>query len=672
MDKNYLLENLTLEEKMLLLTQGEKNGGYDRTYAVERLGIGEKYLCDGPHGVRTDESKECVSFPNLCCAGASWDKDMLFKMGEALADECIESGVDMLLGPGANIKRHILCGRNFEYISEDPVLSGELAAAYINGLQSKGVAASLKHYAMNNQEKHRVYISVEAEERVMREIYLKSFEIAVKKSAPVSVMCAYNKIDSVWCAENKYILKDILKDEWGYEGIVLSDWGAVHDINRSVYAGLDMQMPRNRNIVAQLKKGLEQNIITEDDIDSAVSRVLDFVTKDRPAPIVYDRQKQHEIAREIAASGIVLLKNADETLPATKGKYKKIAVIGEFADSPLTYGQGSAEVNTPEKYIDSPYKCIENALGKDVLKYKEVYKKREYSSQMLWPKRKEFVDFIDESDLVLMFVGSMESEDTENFDRRSARLNPNYEFFIDVAAKSGKKVVVVIQSGGAVLVGDWKNKVHSIVQMWLGGEGAGSAIADVLTGTINPSGKLSETFPTKEREGLEYEGDGLKLVYKEGFDVGYRYYDKHPEEVCYPFGHGLSYTEFEYSDLKAARSGGSVEISLSVKNIGKCDGAEVVQLYVGKDVSCVTRSEKELKDFEKIFLKAGEQGNVTFELKIDDLAYYNRALRMMTVEPGEYTLCVGSSASDVRLKEKIVIDDKPPFSVQNFNESMLG
>ena len=672
MNKNDIIKQLTLEEKMLLLTQGEKQGGYDRTYKLDKYGVEQKFMFDGPHGIRADVSENCTSFPNLCCAGASWDKEILYKMGEALADECIKQGVDMLLGPGANIKRHILCGRNFEYFSEDPVLSGEMAAAYINGLQSRGVGASLKHFALNNQEKHREYISIEVDERVMREIYLKSFEIAVKKSSPYSVMCAYNKVDSIWCSENRMLLNDILKEEWGYKGIAISDWGAVHDVRRAIAAGLDMQMPRNRAIIEQLKDGISKKILNENDVDRAVSRVLDFVTRPKNEKGDYDRDRQHEIAREIASAGIVLLKNDKKVLPLTEEKYKKIAVIGEFAKSPLTYGQGSAEVNASEEYIDSPFDCLAKSLGSVELKYGEFFKKREYSHEMLWPKAKEYKEFISDTDAVVIFIGSMESEDTEKFDRRSALFNPNYEFFVDLANKAGKKVVVVIQSGSAMLLNDIKSKADAIVQMWLGGEGAGKAVSDVLRGAYNPSGKLSETFPTKERSDLEYEGDGLKLVYKEGFDVGYRYYDKHPEEICYPFGHGLSYTEFEYSGLKAEYCGKELKISFDLNNIGDCDGAEVAQVYVGKKISCVTRSVKELKAFEKVYLKRGEKKTVNITIDVNDLAYYNRSMRSWVVEPGEYQIYLGSSSRDIRQKVNVEITDRAPYSMQQLSDSSLA
>lgn len=672
MDSKKLLHEMSLEEKILILTQGEKKTVYDQTYEIPRLGINAKYMYDGPHGLRNPK-ENCTSFPNLCCMAASWDKAALYKMGQAIADDCIHYGIDMILGPGANIKRHILCGRNFEYLSEDPVLSGELAAGYINGVQSKGVATSLKHYALNNQEKHREYASVEIDERVMREIYLKSFEIAIKKSSPVSVMCAYNKVDSVWCSENPLLLQEILKDEWGYKGIIISDWGAVHDINKALSAGLDMQMPRNRRMLEQLSEGLSKGKISQQRIDDAVCRVLDFVTSPRPKETNYDRDLQHKIARELAASGIVLLKNNANALPISADKYNKITFVGEYAISPLICGQGSAEVYPHPEYVDSPLEETKKIFGDSVtVNYYEGYKKQEFSANMLWPTVSQFAEYIKESDAVVFFVGSMESEDTEKYDRRTAELNPNFELFINKAYTMGKKVIAVIQSGSAVIIEDWKHKTHAIVEMWLGGEGAGGAIADVLTGKVNPSGRLPETFPTKMRTDTDYPGDGLKMIYREGFDVGYRYYDKHPEETSFAFGHGLSYTDFDYSDLNIAHNGDKLTVSFAITNKGDKNGSEVAQIYFGKDLSCVTRSNKELKAFEKIFIKAKDTVTVKTEIDKSDLAYYNRSLHQWIVEPGEYSVYVGSSSADIRLQGGAVIDEKSPYSMQQLNQSSMA
>ncbi|MBQ2614899.1 MAG: glycoside hydrolase family 3 C-terminal domain-containing protein [Clostridia bacterium] len=664
-----ILKALTLEEKISLLT----GAGSMATAEVGRLELNAKKFADGPHGVRKAFEENCTSFPNLCLVGATWDTELIHKMGVALAKDCIEHDVDMLLGPGVNIKRHILCGRNFEYLSEDPVLAGELAAAYINGLQSLGVGASLKHYAANNQEKYRITVNVDADLRTLMEIYLRAFEIAVKKSSPASVMCAYNKIYSIWCSENKFLLTEVLRDMWHYDGFVVSDWGAVHDAPKSFAAGLDMQMPQNPTLLDEMKQGLEKGTITMEEIDAAVRRMIDFIKKPVQEKGAYNRQEQHNLAREIAAGGIVLLKNEKEVLPITPQKYKKIAVIGEFAKDPLINGQGSAEVRVQKEWIESPYDELKKILDGDVeLAYQEVYKKAEFSREMLWPKKGVFNQFIADCDMVLMFVGAMESEDTENFDRRTAELNPNYEMFIEEAVNSGKPVAVVIQSGSAMILGDWHKKVSTTIEMWLGGESAGGAIADVLCGKVNPSGRLPETFPAKMRTDLVYPGDEHAVSYHENLLVGYRYYDLHPEEIVYPFGHGLSYTEFTYSDVKLVQKGDKITVAFDLKNVGKVKGAEVVELYVGDPVSTVVRPVKELKAFRKVMLDAGETQRVELEVAIRDMGYYNVALRDWVTEPGEYIFYLGASSQDIRHKESIILNTDAPYTIDHYTESMIG
>ena len=654
MEIKELLTQLTIREKAELLTG---DAGM-LTHAVERLGIPARNLADGPHGIRHEKEENCTSFPNLCSAAATFDTDLVYEMGEALAVDCIEHDVDMLLGPGINIKRYANCGRNFEYFSEDPVLAGELAAAYINGLQSLGVAASLKHYALNNQEKDRLNISVEADERTLREIYLKCFEIAVKKSQPKSVMCSYNKYQSIWCSENKYLLTDILKNEWGFKGFVVSDWGAVQNAGRAIAAGLDLQMPYNWIMADTLERAIADGILTEERLDDAVSRFLSFALSEKSKNTDYDRAKLHDVARRVAAGGTVLLKN-EGVLPLTSEKYKKIAVVGEYGDNALSYGQGSAEVFPHDEYIESPLTELKKAMPESEFVYLKTYEKRSFSDVMLWPKVGAFLEDIKDCDIVLMFVGAMESEDTENFDRRTLAINPNQEMFIDAAVNNGKKVVVICQSGSAMVFGRWRNRVDAILQMWLGGEAAGGAIADVLTGKTNPSGRLPETFPKKERRDLDI-GNGLVVRYGEGFEVGYRYYDLHPEEIAYPFGHGLSYTEFEYKEASLAREGDVLNITLKLKNVGSCDGAEVVQVYSAKPLSCVSRAQKELKAFKKVFLKAGEEKEVCISLSCSDLAYYNPALRDWVVENGEYLLHIAASSRDIRKTLVFKAEDEMP------------
>ena len=670
MDLDALVKELTLEEKAALLTGAASM----TTGEVERLQLKAKRFADGPNGVRTKPEDKCTLFPSLCSVGSTWDTDLVYRMGQALGDECIERGVDMLLAPGINIKRTPLCGRNFEYLSEDPLISGELGAAYISGVQSRGVGTSLKHYALNNQEIARNTISVEIDLRVMREIYLKGFEIAVKKAKPQSVMCSYNKVFSVWAAENKYLLTDILKKEWGYEGFVVSDWGAVQDICRSLCAGLDLQMPRNANLLEQVTAGLKENRISMEVIDGAVKAMLRFLCTEKPKAVKpFDRQEQHEIARQIAANGIVLLENRNNALPLTAKKYKKIAVIGEYAVAPLLHGQGSAEVYPGAEHIDSPLEELQKALGEDVeLHYLEVFKRRELPSTMIWPQRRVWEPFVKDMDAVIIFAGSLESEDTEQFDRITTTMNPNFEYVIDRMCKFNSNVIVVLQSGGALIPGSWRKKVNGLVQMWLGGESAGGAIADVLTGKVNPGGKLPETFANVARTDLEYPGDGAKIRYSEGFDVGYRYYDKHPEQICYPFGYGKSYTEFDYSDFTVKRNGEKVELSLMLENTGDADGSEVIQIYVAKEESFVTRPVKDLKAFQKVFLKKGEKRQVTISMQIDELAYYNVMLNQWVVEPGEYEFMIATSARDILYSQMLEIDEPVPYSIKVTGTTMIG
>ncbi len=665
-----IVTGMTFEEKALLLTGA---GGME-TNGIERLNVPSKNMADGPHGARLDEDANCTLFPNICSLAASWDIEIAEKMGEALAYDCIEHDVDMLLAPGINIKRTPYCGRNFEYFSEDPVVSGEMSAAYINGLQKKGVACSLKHFAANNQDKYRLETSVEIDERTLREIYLKGFEIAVKKSNPESIMCACNKINAVPCSENSFILNEILRNEWGYDGVVLSDWGTVRDIVKSVKSGLDLQMPKNDNIVHELKAGVENGKISMNEIDTAVKRMLKFALKKKAVKDKkYDRNEQHKIAKEIATQGVVLLKNENNILPLCSKKYKKIAVVGEFADSPVIAGQGSAEVKQSAEYTDSPLEQLKKLMPDTEFVYKEIFKKREYSNEMIWPKLygQEYVDFTSEADAVIIFMGSMESEDTEKLDRRSLELNPNYELTIEYTLKNNKNVIVVLQTGSAVILDDWKDKVKGIVQMWLAGESAGSAIAEVLCGVVNPSGKLPETFPERPRTDIEYPGNRNVVEYGEKLNVGYRYYDKHPEEICYPFGYGLSYTDFEYKNLEIAEKDG-YEVKLTVENTGEYDGAEIVQLYISDVVATVVKPIKELKQFKKIFLKKGEEKEVVFKLSEKDFEYYNVSLHKWVVENGEYKILIGASSRDIRLEGAVVLNEEMPYSMYKKGEDMIG
>lgn len=666
MDIEHILQALTFEEKAKLLT----GGGSMNTCPVERLNIPQIEFADGPHGTRRFEDTESILFPSLSALGASWNPETALEMGRALANDCIVKGIHMLLGPGANMKRHILCGRNFEYISEDPVLSGELAAAYIQGLQEKGVSASLKHFAVNNQEEYRYYVSAEIDERTLREIYLKAFEIAVKKGKPDTVMCAYNKINGVWCSENPMLQQEILRDEWGYEGLVVSDWGAVQDISRAIHNGCDLQMPTNVDIVEQLRDGLDAGKVTMEDIDRSVIRVLQLIDRKPFAEIAYNREQQHEAARKIAEDCVVLMKNAGDVLPITKEKYKKVAVVGDYAMDPMIGGQGSSEVHPADKYIDKPFDALKAELPEIEWLYVDLYHRNQFSKEMMFPMQPDFQEKIKGCDLALFFAGGMDSDESEMYDRRTAYMNHNYSVFMKAAKEIGIPVAVVLQNGSALIFDINFQCVDAVVEMWFGGEAGGSAVVRVLSGKVNPSGKLSETFPNTMRSDLAYPGNGRFLEYKERFDVGYRYYDKHPEEIAYPFGHGLSYTTFEYKNLCADPV--SLKLHFTLTNTGNRDGAEVVQVYVGDPEATVVRCVKELKQFRKIFLKAGESKIVEFQLSEADLSYFNSSLHKWVVENGQFDFYVGSSSRDIRLTASIDYQTKMQYTSGSDAKGMIG
>lgn len=687
MKEKEILRSLSTEEKAGLLTGYGSMG----TMPVERLGIASKIMADGPHGLRFDPpaGENATHFPNLCALSSSWDKNAAYEMGRALGKECRYHKKDMLLGPGVNIKRHILCGRNFEYLSEDPVLSGELAASYIRGVQDEGVSACVKHLAANNQEKDRSEVNVEVDERTLREIYLKAFQIAVQKGRPDAVMCAYNKLNAIWCSENPFLLTQVLREEWGFEGLVVSDWGAVHHAARAIRAGMDLIMPHRANIYEEIQAAMAENSLTEKELDRAVQHVVEWVKAekkdggDRPEPGerqscrqeraegTYDRKRQHGEAARIAAECMVLLKNERDALPLDASKYRKIAVIGEYALHPLIGGQGSAEVYPDAEYVDSPLERLKALLPETEIKYLELYRKDAMPPSMLWPKLGSFRKFVEDCEAVVFFAGEMESESTENFDRRSAELNPNVEFFVRAACDLDKRVIVVLQSGGALILGDWQERVDAVVQMWLAGEGAGAAVGDILTGRTNPSGKLAETFPRRQRRDVDF-GEELRVSYREGLEVGYRYYDRHPEEILFPFGHGLSYTTFQYADGEAKVEGGNLKIRAAVTNQGKRSGSEVVQVYVGQCAPVASRPVKELKAFEKVFLEAGQTRQIEVTIPVRELGYYNIMLHDWVVENDRYRIFVGASSRDIRLEMEVRVSGDMAYSVRRTGEVTAG
>ena len=668
MEINELLKQMTFEEKAALLT----GSGTMFTADCKRLGVPMKHLADGPHGVRNYEpGTNCTTLPSMCAAGATWSRDAAYQMGQTIARDCIHQHVQMILGPGLNIKRDALNGRNFEYVSEDPVLTGEIAGAYVRGCEELGVATSMKHFALNSQETNRTENSAEVDERTMREIYLRGFEIAMHIGNPTSIMCAYNKINSIWCSENKCLLTEILKGDWGYEGLVVSDWGAVHDEAKALAAGLDLRMPANPDMPAIIRKGIEDGVCTMEDVDKAAARVLRFLLKPIREDVSFDRDAQHKAAQEIAAQAITLLRNRNHLLPLTSQKCRKICVTGEYAVKPYINGQGSAKVFTDAEYIDSPLECLRRNLPGVQVDYCD-YLTAKHPDEMLWNTFRRQMPDIESYDAVVVFTGVQPSQDSENLDRNDNHVMGYIENVLHNVVLHNPKAVLVLTSGSSTFRSVETDHYPAIVQAWPSGEGAGKAIADVLTGAVNPSGKLSETFPVRMRTDIDVLGDGLTQDYSERWRVGYRYYDLHPEQIWFPFGHGLSYTSFDYSGLTVKKDGEGYEASFTLANTGDMDGSEVVQLYISDPVSTASKPVKELKKFDKVFLRAGEKKKISFSLTADDFAYYNVMLHKWIAESGRYDILIAASSRDIRLTGSILYDNKDCYTIRKLQEDMIG
>jgi len=662
-----ILSQMTLEEKAAILTGAESM----LTTGVPRLGIDGKNLADGPHGVRSYvPGTNCTTLPSMCAIGATWSKEAAELAGKTMGLDCIHHNKQMILGPGLNIKRNALGGRNFEYVSEDPILTGEIAGHVTKGIEDLGIGTSMKHFALNSHETYRTETSVEIDERTMREIYLRGFEKAIQIGHPTSLMCAYNKIHSLWCSENRNLLTEILRGDWGYDGMVVSDWGAVHHGAKAVKAGLDLRMPGNPDTIRDVKEAVATGYMTMEEVDTAAERVLHFLLKPIPQEESYDRDAQHEAARNVAREAICLLRNDRDLLPITPKKYKRICVTGEYAVMPYINGQGSAEVFTEPEYVDTPLDCLRRMLPDVQIDYFD-YLPRKKPDKMLWHYFREKMPNIESYDLVLVFTGVAPSDDSEQFDRSGNQLAGYIEDVMRNVVFHNPNCCLILCSGSSTFKSPKADLFPAIVQMWPTGEGAGQAIADVLTGAVNPSGKLSETFPTKMRSDIELYGNGLFLEYTEKWRVGYRYYDMHTDEIWFPFGHGLHYTTFDYTNAAAVKNDKGWELSFDLTNAGGMDGAEAVQLYVGDPVSTVSKPIKELRQFEKVFLKAGETKRVTFQITDEDLSYYNVAMHQWVVENGVYDLYLCASSQDIRLKVSIEYNDPNSYSMQNL-DAMIG
>lgn len=667
-----IISNMTLEEKAGMCSGSD----FWHTKAVERLDVPAIMVSDGPHGLRkqadqgdhlgVNESIVAVCFPTACATSCTFDRKLMKELGETLGKECQAEDLAVLLGPAVNIKRSPLCGRNFEYLSEDPYVAGELSAAYIRGVQSQNVGTSIKHFAANNQEHERMSGSSEIDERTFREIYLPAFETAVKKAQPWTVMCSYNRINGVFASENKRLLTDILRDEWGFEGVVVSDWGAVSDRVAGVIAGLELEMPssngtNDKNIVQAVRDG----VLSEAVLDTAVERILKIVFQymEHRQAEAFDREADHKKAVEVAKQCMVLLKNEDGILPLKEGE-DDIALIGGFAEKPRFQGGGSSHINS--------YKVpsgVETMKKYGAVKYAEGFSATAdvIDEQMF----REAIETAKAAKKVIVFAGLPDSFESEGYDRSHMRLPNCQNQLIEEILKVQQNVIVVLHNGSPVEL-PWADRVKGIVEAYLCGEGVAEALADILYGKANPCGKLAETFPLKLEDNpsyLNFPGTGGKVNYAEGVFVGYRYYDTKKMAVRYPFGYGLSYTSFEISNLRLSKTSvkesETVEVRVDVKNTGSMAGKEVVQLYVKDTTGAAIRPEKELKGFEAVSLNPDETKTVVMELDKRSFAWYNETIKNWYAATGDYVIMVGNSSRDIAAEATVqyISETKLPFVV---------
>ncbi|PAK28030.1 glycosyl hydrolase [Streptomyces sp. alain-838] len=684
-DPSATVAALTLEEKASLLCG---HGGW-QTAGVEREGVPSLVLTDGPHGVRRvrpdarefsfEASLPATCFPTAAALGSSWDEDLLARVGEALGDESRAAGVSVLLGPGMNIKRSPLCGRNFEYLSEDPVLTGHLAAALVRGIQSRGVGASLKHFAANNQETDRMRVSAEVDERTLREIYLAGFEHVVRHARPWTVMAAYNRINGVHAAQNRWLLTEVLREEWGFDGLVVSDWGAVVDPVTAVEAGLDLEMPGNNGgSTARIVQAVKEGVLDEAVVDQAVARVLLLAQRagtTEPAPEV-DTEAHHALARLAATESAVLLKNEGGVLPLDPGATMKVAVIGEFARTPRYQGAGSSKVNPTR--VDNALEALTALAGDGVsLSFAPGFtlsEQQDAGDSLLAAAVSE----AKAADVVLLFLGLPEGQESEGFDREHIDLPDGQIRLLNAVAEVNRNVVVVLANGGAIRTSPWDQQARAVLDGWLNGQAGGGAVADLLFGEANPCGRLAETVPLRLQDTpgyLDFPGSGSAVSYGERLYVGYRYYDAREAEVGYPFGHGLSYTTFAYSDLEVSVEGEGadalVRLGLTVTNTGSRAGKEVVQVYVGDQEASVDRPVRELKAFSKVEIGPGESVPVRFTLDARDFSFFSPQHGRWVLEAGDFTIAVGASSRDLRLTTVVTVS-APPLTLPLSGDSTVG
>lgn len=673
-----IISKMTLEEKASMCSGAD----FWHTKAVERLGIPASMVSDGPHGLRkqdqegdhlgVNDSIKAVCFPAGCGTAASFNRELLVQMGETLGAECQAEGVSVILGPAVNIKRSPLCGRNFEYYSEDPLLASEMAGALIHGVQSRQVGTSIKHFLANNQETRRMSSDSRVDERTLREIYLAAFEGAVRKEKPWTVMCSYNKINGTYAAQNHKYLTEVLRDEWGFEGYVMSDWGAVNNRVEDLKAGLDLEMPssmgaNDRLIVGAVQSGeLEESVL-----DTAVERILNVVfhyeeNRDRSAK--FDRDKDHEMARKVAQETIVLLKN-EGVLPLAEKD--EVVFIGKYAKTPRYQGGGSSHINSHK--VTSAWDVAKD-MG-NVTYVQGFDDKEDKTDEKLLV---EAVEAAKKAKAAVIFAGLPDAFESEGFDREHMAMPMCQNELIRQVAEVQPNTVVVLHNGSPVEM-PWVGQVKGILEAYLGGQAVGGAVCDILFGKVNPSAKLPETFPLKLEDNpsyLSYIGEGDVVEYREGIFVGYRYYDKKKMDVLFPFGHGLSYTTFAYSNLRTdkeqMKDTDIMKVSVDVTNTGKMAGKEIVQLYVADRESTVIRPVKELRDFAKVELLPGETKTVTFTLDKRAFAYYSVRIHDWHVETGVFDIMIGKSSRDIVLTKEVSVESTVELPFVYTTDTIMG
>jgi len=667
-DLKKIIAEMTLVEKASLCS----GLNHSNTKPIERLGIPSIKTSDGPHGLNTlapghdaqdgfAESLPSTCYPSGSALAASWDTDLIMNVAAAIGKEAQAKDVAIVLGPAMNIKRSPLCGRNFEYLSEDPYLTAEMASGYIQGVQSQGVGTSPKHYAVNNQETRRMTVDAVVDERTLREIYLAGFERVIKQSQPWTVMAAYNKVNGIYASEHPYLLNDILRNEWGFKGFVMSDWGAVNERTDALLAGLELEMPGNRGRNdKKIIEAVENGDLPEHLLDQAVERLLMIIYKavdNHKDNATFDQADHHLLARRTASECMVLLKNDDDILPLKrKGR---IAVIGELARKPRYQGGGSSHIVPTQ--IDIPWEELIAHSGQGVeWSYAQGYDLAIDN----WNDAlgQEALTVAGEADVAVVFAGLPDEYESESYDRQHMRMPDNHNRLIEEIVKVQHNVVVVLVNGSPIEM-PWIGQVKAVLEAYLGGQASGGAIADLLLGDANPCGKLAETFPQDNRHNpshFNFPGESDQVLYREGLLVGYRHYEVRAIEPLFAFGHGLSYTTFDYTGMTIDKTGiadnETVEVHVTVKNTGGLAGKEVVQLYVRDIQSTVARPLKELKGFRKIHLEPGEEKTVAFTLDKRSFAYYNTELKDWHVETGTFEILVGGSSDQIMLSTTLQVN----------------